>query len=84
MNSEPLFEVKYFDPEKNQVAELKGIDVERQLEKMKKAIEHMLEKMKKIGEYELSEFTAHAGGKLGILVFEANGFIEMKWEKLKK
>lgn len=84
MSSKPLFEIKYVDSESKQIAELKGIDVERQLKKMKESIEHMLKWMKTIGEYELSEFTAHAGGKLGVLVFEANGFIEMKWEKAVK
>jgi len=84
MSSKPIFEIAYADSESKQIAKITGFDVEQQLKKMKESIEHMLANMQKIGQYELAAFTAHVGGKLGVLVFEANGFIEMKWEKAKK
>jgi len=71
----------FFDAHNKQYVELKGVDVEAQLEKLKLAVERMLGKMKKIGDYELSEFTAHVGGEL---VFKADGFIEMTWKKPEK
>jgi len=84
MSSEAEFEIMYFDPEKNQMARLKGRDFAEQLDKLKRAIEYMLGKMQKLGNYELSEFTAKAGVEAGIWVLKANGSIEMKWAKPKK
>ena len=81
--NETAFEIKYVDAEKNLVSELKGADVVAQLEKLRLAISAMLQKMEKIGAYELSEFTATVGVEAGILIFKANGSIEMTWKKPK-
>jgi hypothetical protein len=74
---------RYVDTE-NTLAELKGVDVASELEKLRLAINAILQKMKNVGDaYELSEITANVGVKCGALIFEANGSIELKWTKIK-
>ena len=80
--NEAAFEIKYVDTENN-LAELKGVDVAAELEKLRLAINAILQKMEKVGAYELSEITANVGVKCGVLIFEANGSIELKWTKPK-
>jgi hypothetical protein len=68
-----------------QVEVFKGPDVVSELEKLRLSMEAILQKMEKIGAtYELNEITATVGGKCGVLVFEANGSIQLKWTKIKK
>ncbi len=83
MNSELDFEIAYVEPKTHMIAEVKGVNIVAQLEKMKTAIKKMLQKMEKIGDYELSEFTVTVGIEAGILIFKTDGSIEMTWKKPK-
>jgi hypothetical protein len=78
------FEVKYLDSETKEIASLKGVDFAGQIDKLKSAIENLLGKMEKFGAYELTDITAKVGIELGVLIFKADGSIEMKWSKPKK
>jgi hypothetical protein len=77
-------EMRFVNDDK-QIEVFKGPDVVDQLEKLQNSMDQILQKLEKVGaSYELSEITASVGGKCGILVFEANGSIELKWTKIKK
>lgn len=65
----------------NEVAHVKGKDLQKEMDKIKSLIDDILNRMKKIGDYELSEFTASFGIEAGIWVFTTKGGITFTWKK---